>query len=261
MTEDGRVTREFTSLISEAFNDVAFNSSGIRVAFKQKGMTLEKVIERFQTEGRNYYEHLRNANGRQVIEAQDEANAETAARELRSNFATRDIINAHNTEDIEVHDQLIILWDYRGIEMKSMLDRVIVNHREKKIYQYDLKTAWNVDGFHYNYLKLRYYIQVACYGAAILKWIEEKGYQDYEVVPMKFIVVDNTNQANPLVYETTPQQLQEAINGFKVKEGGKEYIGLRKAADDLKWHKQMGLWTISRENYEKRGLVTLNYNQ
>jgi hypothetical protein len=86
------------------------------------------------------------------------------------------------------------------------------------------------------------------------------GYQDYEIMPMKFIVVDSAGQSNPLVYKTTQEHLTDAINGFRVKETGRFYTGLRQAVDDLKWHKQMGLWGISRENYDKRGVVDLNYN-
>lgn len=258
-TEEGRVTREFVSLCEEAFNDVAFDSNGNRVAFKQKGMNLQKVIERFQVEGANYYEHLRNSNGRTVIEAQDQENAEQNIRELRSNFATRDIINTVTSETKTVYNQLVILWEYRGVPMKSMLDKVIVNHEEKKIYIYDLKTAWNVDGFYYNYLKLRYYAQVACYNGAIIHWAQEQNLQDYEIVPMRFIVVDPFGQYNPLVYETTQEHLREAVHGFIA--NGKKYAGIREAADELKWCKRMGLWNISRANYEKEGLVTLNYKQ
>jgi hypothetical protein len=260
-SEDGRLTREFASLAEEAYNDVAFDANGNQVAFKQKGMTLAKVIERFNVEGADYYDHLRNANGRVVIEAQDEANAETALRELKSNFATRDIMNAVTTETQSVHDQLMIMWEYRGLPMKSMLDRVIVDHQEKKIYPYDLKTAWSLDNWStFNYLKFRLYIQLACYNAALLKWVEDMGYQDYEIMPMKFIVVDSAGQSNPLVYKTTQEHLTDAINGFRVKETGRFYTGLRQAVDDLKWHKQMGLWGISRENYDTRGVVDLNYN-
>lgn len=257
-TPEGRVTKEFTALCEEAYKDVAFDGNGQQVAFKQKGMTVQKVIERFSTEGADYYAHLRNNQGKLVIEVGDEVAAEAAIRELRTSFATRAVINARTIPgQIEVHDQLVILWEYRGLEMKSMLDRVIVNHTEKKVFAYDLKTAWNVDGFHYNYLKLKYYIQVACYGAALLKWVEEMGLQDYEVVPMQFIVVDNTGISSPLVFQTTDQHLRDAIEGFTV--NGKHYCGLRKAVDDLRWHHEMGLWTISRDNYDNRGIVTLNY--
>lgn len=259
-TEDGRVTRDFNSIAEDAFNDVAFDVNGNRIAFKQKGMNIQKVLERFAIEGVDYYDHLRSASDKLIVQPQDEQNAENVIRELKSNFATRDIINATTTETIEVLDQLVILWDYLGLPMKSMLDRVIIDHAEKKIYQYDLKTAWNLELWPVlNYLKYRLYLQVACYSAALLSWVQEKGLTDYDIVPMKFIVVDSTAQSNPLVYETDSSHFTDAVRGFKV--NGREYVGLRKAVEDLKWHKQMSLWGISKDNFEKRGIVSLNYNQ
>lgn len=256
--EEGRITRTFDSLLEEAYQNVAFDHNGNQVAFKQRGMNYGKVVERFTEEGLPYYEQLRQNYGRIIITPQEELAADSSVRELRTHFATRAIFNTENNPALEAHNQLVILWDYHGYPLKSMLDRVVVDHEHKTVQPYDLKGSWSVENFGYNYLKEYYYIQLATYGGAMLQWLQDMGYVDYELLPISFVVFDNCGgNTAPLVYETSHAQLQDAINGFTV--NGRYYKGLRQAVDELKWHREVNLWNMSLENYRKRGKVALNY--
>jgi hypothetical protein len=255
-TEEGRLTREFLSICDEAFHNVAFDRNGERVAFKQKGMTVEKVLQRFEEEGRSYYQHLRTAGGRMVVDPSEMERAEEFVRILRTNFATRALINIQG-DSIQVLDQQPVFFEYRGLPMKSLIDRMVVDHDKKLVRRIDLKTCWNTENFGYNYRKLRYYIQNALYGVAVITWLEQQNLQDYELQNMEFLVGDPYNQFNPLVVETTDEQLVDALNGFT--HDGTVYMGLKEAVDRIRWHREKGIWNISRENYEARGRITLKY--
>jgi hypothetical protein len=93
------------------------------------------------------------------------------------------------------------------------------------------------------------------YKQAAAFWASEMGYGDYKILYPKFIVCDSTNYSNPLIYEMTIDSWIAAVNGFEHK--GKEYPGVAKLIEDLKWALDNDKWNISRENHINNGIVKL----
>jgi hypothetical protein len=142
------------------------------------------------------------------------------------------------------------------MDLKCMSDKIVIDHEEKTIQPYDLKVTWNVENFVDNYyLYRKTYLQCALYNIGISLYFKEL-YPDYKVLPMKLIVADSLNYMNPLVYELTREDLKAGYIGFKA--NGKNYRGLKSIINDLKWHKDSNIWSISKDNYDKRGKVNLN---
>lgn len=253
--DDGTLTRSIETLTKEAYNDVRFNRAGDIVAFKKK--TYEKVLEDFAgSDAELYYRQLLNSYGKSVVELYEVQGAERLVQELKNNWVTKEVVNRKTDKDCDVHEQLIILFEYKGYKLKAMLDKAIVDHRKKMIFIYDLKTCWdNEKEFQTNWFKYKYYIQAAVYYLAVLHWAEKEGWGDYQVIPMQFIVADTTNYQNPLIYQTDAVNLQQGLEGFTIK--GRYYPGVDRAIHDLQWHKVNNLWDISPENYENKGLVRI----
>lgn len=253
--EDGTLTRSVEVLTKEAYNDVRFNRAGDIVAFKRK--TYEQVMDDFgSSDAELYYRQLLNSYGKSVVELFEVQGAERLVQELKNNWVTKEIVNRKTDKDADVYEQLIILFKYKDYLLKSMLDKIIVDHRRKMIFIYDLKTCWdNEKEFQTNWFKYKYYIQAAVYYLAVLHWAEKEGWGTYQVIPMQFIVADTTNYQNPLIYQTDALNLQQGLEGFTIK--GKYYPGVDRAIHDLKWHKETNLWDISPENYENKGLVKI----
>jgi hypothetical protein len=108
------------------------------------------------------------------------------------------------------------------------------------------------------YLYRRAYIQAFVYFRAAKKLaeiLEEETGEDYEVLPIKFIVCDSINYYSPLIYELSDYNIAEAYTGFEYK--GYEYQGVAEIIKDLKFALRENIWNISRENYENLGRVRL----
>lgn len=249
------LTRSIEVVMKEAYNDVKYNRAGDVVAFKRK--TFDQVVEDFTgSEAELYYRQLLNSIGKSVVELYEIQSAERLVNELKNNWVTKEIVNRKSDKDVDIYEQLIIIFEYKGYKLKSMLDKAIVDHRRKMIFIYDLKTCWdNEKEFQSNWFKYKYYLQAATYYLAILHWAEKEGWGNYQIIPMQFIVADTTNHQNPLIYQTDAVNLQQGLEGFTLR--GKYYLGVDRAITDLKWHRETNIWDISPENYENKGLVKI----
>ena len=225
---------------------------------KFKGKTIEKVIELFTTPDKDgvvaekYYKEKLESVGKIVVDMDMMVAGEKYAKELRESPYTGDIINAVSGGDIEIHNQLIVLFEYRGIEMRSMIDKVKIDHNTKMVYPYDIKTTYDNEGFDRMYLK-GLYIPAAIYNEACKAWCEQQGIGDYYVHPLQYPVADTANENAPLMYQLTDQDIQMAYKGFELEGSSRYHVGVDELIDDIKWHVETGIWNLSREAYKANG--------
>ena len=249
----GVVARPMEELVEEAYQ-----ASGFKI-------TKEAVLNKFLgSSAEIYYREIREVRSKKltVITAQDVTNAERIVEELQNNEFTKDIINMVTNDRYTVINQLKIdSYIVDGHEFKSMLDKVIIDHNEKKIHIYDLKCVWSVENF-YNeyYLFRRAYIQALLYFKAI-EWLtlqEGSPYYKYKVEYPQFIVCDSINYFSPLIYTLDHSDMFEAYQGFK--KGDKHYPGVKGLIKELIWAKENDIWNISKTNYESKGFVNIKSN-
>ena len=123
--EFGEVTRSFEDLCKDAYAE-----SGFKIKF-------EAVINKFVgTDAVIYYKELREVNARNltVVTADDVTNAEKIVTELKTNFATSEIINLVNSARYEVYNQHQVEgFMVDGHEFKGMMDKLIIDHEKKTI--------------------------------------------------------------------------------------------------------------------------------
>jgi len=248
LDDEGNVTRSFEEISRDAYVE-----SGFKIKY-------EKVLEKFVgSDAEIYYNEMRvvKSKGLSVVTVEDVTNAERIVEELRTNEVTQHIVNLVNSARYEVFNQFQVEgYEIGGIKLKSMLDKLVVDHEEKTVQIYDLKCVWAVENFYEEYyLYRRAYIQAFLYYKAIDSLEEFKG---YKVLAPKFIVCDSTNYYNPLVYALTQQDLEDAYYGFKHKH--REYPGVQQIITDLNWALENDVWNISRENFENKGVVFLKKN-
>ena len=246
--DNGTITRSFEDLAKDAYADSGFK------------IKLEAVLTKFiGSDAEVYYKEIREvrSKGLTVVATQDVTNAEKIVTELKTNPVTADIVNLIDDVQYSVHNQLQVEgYEVFGHMFKSMMDKVVVDHKAKKVQVYDLKCTWSVENF-YNeyYLYRRAYIQGFLYHKAAESWASEMGYGDYKILKPKFIVCDSTNYMNPLIYAMSDINMVDARAGFEHK--GREYPGVAQLIEDLQWALENDKWNISRENYLSNGIVKL----
>lgn len=247
--EDGTITRSFEDMCKDAYVDSGFK------------IKIDAVLNKFiGSEAEIYYKEIREVRARKltVVTTKEVESAEKIVLELRTNDVTANIVNLVDDVQYSVHNQLQVegykVFDHT---FKSMMDKVIVDHKSKTVQVYDLKCTWSVENFYSEYyLYRRAYIQGYLYHQAAGFWASEMGYGDYEILYPQFIVCDSTNYMNPLVYAMTIESWQAAVNGFEYK--GREYPGVKQLIEDLQWAMNNDKWNITRENHISNGVVKLN---
>lgn len=250
MSESGQVTRDIESLLREAFDLTAFDKNGERVAFK--GKSFEDVVKRFIEEGEHYYRSLRQNFGKEVIDARTYESALKTIEELNTNPITAPILGIRNSDRYQVFYEKIFTFQYEGIDVKAMVDLIIVDKEEKKVYIYDLKSSgWDIGTFDYNIIKNRYYLQWAMYYLAVKDWATTE-YKDFEIVPLRFIVVSSDRTESPLIYTTSMRDLHHGLKGFTRQ--GRVHKGLEQLIAEINWHTTNSIWNISYIDYKNKGL-------
>jgi len=248
--EFGVVTRDFTDISQEAYT-----LSGFKIKY-------EAVIGKFfGSDAEIYYNEIRTVRSKNltVINTMEVSIAEKIVEQLKTNSTTAPIVNLVNSSRYTVIDQMQVEgYEIDGLPLKSMLDKVIIDHDEKVIQPYDLKCTWSVENFYEEYyLYRRAYIQAYLYFHAMLHLVrdEESPYYGYSVEYLKFIVCDSTNYYQPLIYTLDKFDMLAAHDGFVHK--GRTYPGVKDIIKALIWCKETGTWNISHKNYLSNGIVNI----
>jgi len=256
-----RVTRDATDefgVVSREFADIAQEAyvlSGFKIKY-------EAVIAKFYgSDAELYYNEIRMVRSKNltVVNTTEVSIAEKIVEQLKTNSTTAPIVNLVNSSRYTVIDQMQIEgYEIDGLPMKSMLDKVIIDHDERVIRPYDLKCTWSVENFYEEYyLYRRAYIQAYLYFHAMLKLANdpESEYYGYNVDFLQFIVCDSTNYYQPLIYTLDSEDMQDAYNGFVHK--GRTYPGVGDIVKALIWCKETNTWNISHKNYLSNGVVNI----
>ncbi len=239
---------EFSVAVSQAYKDSEYK------------WTLDKVLEKFNgSDAEIYFKEIREVRSKNltVITADDVENAERIVQELKSNEVTAEICNLETNDRYLVQNQLQIEdYEVDGLKLKSMMDKVIIDHTKKTIQCYDLKCVWAVENFYEEYyLYRRAYIQAYLYKQACYELKDQLELEYYDVLDPIFMVCDSINYYNPLLYTLDKEDMSNAYNGFEHK--GRRYPGVKRIIEELKWARKNNIWNISKTNSDNNGRVNI----
>ena len=220
-TVDGVVTKKFKDLA-----EIAKEESGFLIP-------LDTIIRKFtDSDNEKYYQELLNSIEKPVVSIADKEIAERILARIKTSPITSSLFQGQ--KELKINN-----FKIGGLEFKAMLDDVEIT--DSYVLPSDLKVVWNNEGFLEEYYKFRR----ADLQAAVYTFGLEQLYPGKEIKPFRFIAIDSTNKAEPLIYQMTT----ESINFAKQE--------LLKVLEDIKWHLDTGIWNISRENYLNNGIISI----
>ena len=250
-TDDSGVVKTPMNELLEA----AYRDSGFKIKY-------EAVIGKFiGSDAEIYYNEIRRVRtlNLTVVNTMEISIAEKIVEQLKTNSTTGPIVNLVNSSRYEIIDQMQVEgYTIDGHLFKSMLDKVVIDHKEKTIQPYDLKCTWSVENFYEEYyLYRRAYIQAFLYYHAMIHLASDPDspYYKYKVEYLKFIVCDSTNYYQPLIYTLDDYDMVNAYKGFILKE--RKYPGVQDLIAALTWCIQTNTWNISHKNYLSNGIVNI----
>ena len=230
---------------------------------------IAKIIEAWE-----YWEDLKQAEGKVVLSQEENDLISQIVMSIRTNPTTSKYFET--SKDVEILDQLAIYFSYCDIDCKALLDRVIVDHKNKTIQPIDFKTMGDQTiNFPKSLRQRRYDIQAAFYMQALFQWcIQQDKYLDYKILNFKFIVESTVNPGNPLVFTCSSELLDIGKNGrqpYKLCDKpyiSSEYItymkfdeikGFHQLIEDYKWYME-NEFEKNRKIVESQGEFQLDWN-
>lgn len=249
--ENGVVDATFEEIAYEAYEESGFK------------IKVDAVINKFaDSDAMVYFEEICTvrSNNLQVVDPNDVNNAEKIVTELKENAITSTIVNQKTDALYTVLDQYKIFdYNVQGHNIKSMMDRVIIDHKKKSVQVYDLKCTWSVENFYREYyLFRRAYIQAFCYFRACEHLVKTNPlYKGYTVEYPKFIVCDSINYFSPLIYTLDEGDMKDALEGFTYK--NRNYPGVAEILTNLEWATDNDCWNISKFAAKAGGVINIKH--
>ena len=211
-------------------------------------------------QGQDYWNDLVDSKGRQILSSQQFELIKTVSDNILNHPHTESYFQDDN--DVDIYYQLPLHFTYQQVECKALLDMVIVNHRDKTIQPIDIKTMGDyVTNFPISFMRRRYDIQAAFYTQAVID--DNTGwnvFENYKVLPFKFIVESTIAPATPLVYTCDDQVMEKGKFGVLAQRVGnhvlREREGFHQAVLLYKWHMENG-FELDKMVVENKGNLLL----
>ena len=203
-----------------------------------------ELVETYQ----NYIEYFRNKDSKKVISFADLNMLKTIKKNMEDHKKANELLFKY-PETFEVHNEFHINWEYPNastlgdLPCKSLLDRVMIDHTNKKIILVDIKTTADVYNFKHSIEEFDYCRQLAYYWLAI-HWyfknelklnIEEYEYETY------IVAVQSHDGYEVRVFKFNPKTVEERL------------VAIDYAIKRIAWHKDNNLWDHMKEYYDEDG--------
>lgn len=215
----------------------------------------ETKLKNIREKGFNYYESLKEAEGKIIVSKEDYNKATIASSSLKADDFTAEyfIPTQHNT----IYKHKIILFELDGLVCKGELDMVYIDHQKKTIRPIDIKTTGkSVYGFEYDFWAYRYDFQAAFYEAGLVRdpEIGQLLSDGYDLLDFHYLVVEKDLVNPPLIF-TVPDSVISIGYGGGRRSNGRYYEGVKHAIEKFKWHTEENLWDYPMDYYKNDGTL------
>lgn len=220
-------------------------------AYTCKGLATDTIIkkaEELYSKLLDYIEYLEKKDFKTVISFADLNMLKNIKRNIENHKKANELLN----NDITAlwFNEFHINWEdtKHNVPCKSLLDRVIFDHENKKITLIDLKTTADVYNFKHSVEEYDYYRQIAFYILALTWYMEiekEIDISDYDLEA--YIIAIQSNGSNEV----------RVFNMLNEKELSDRKDLISNALSDISYHFQTGNWDHTRKYYEENGVEEL----
>lgn len=221
--------------------EAAYNNTKSK---EKKIQEAKELVELYQ----NYIEYFRNKDSKKVISFADLNMLKAIKKNMEDHKKANELLFNY-PETFEVHNEFHINWEYPNastlgdLPCKSLLDRVMIDHTNKKIILVDIKTTADVYNFKHSVEEFDYCRQLAYYWLAI-HWyfknelklnIEEYEYETY------IVAVQSHDGYEVRVFKFNSKAIEERL------------VTIDYAIKRIAWHKNNNLWDHMKEYYDEDG--------
>lgn len=226
-------------LLLEAYNNSYNNTKSAEIRKNEA----KKIVETYS----DYINYLQISTTKKVISFADLNMLKQIKQNLQEHVAANKLLfNVPTT--YTCHNEFHINWQYKNIDCKSLLDRVMFDHVNKKIILIDLKTTSDIYNFKHSVEEFDYYRQIAFYLCAIT-W--------YMLNELNLNVDDYDLEAYIIAIQTNGKYEVRVFNMFNVEELLKRKDIISEALTEISYHISSNNWEHTRKYYENDGIEEL----
>ena len=226
-------------LLLEAYNNSYNNTKSAEIRKNEA----KKIVETYS----DYINYLQISTTKKVISFADLNMLKQIKQNLQEHVAANKLLfNVPTT--YTCHNEFHINWQYKNIDCKSLLDRVMFDHVNKKIILIDLKTTSDIYNFKHSVEEFDYYRQIAFYLCAITWYMIEElnlNPDDYDLEA--YIIAVQTNGNNEV----------RVFNMFNEEELLNRKNIIAKTLTEISYHISSNNWEHTRKYYENDGIEEL----
>lgn len=218
-----------------------------------------------------YWLELLNSRGKTILSQEEYILIDSIVQSFKTHPVSESLFNFDELNK-EIFYQFPIYFEFEGVEMKALLDIVIIDHINKEVDIYDIKTIGDeVINFYKSYSRNRYDIQAITYREAMRYYLSKNGMFKYKIKPFKFIVESTINIGNPCIFEMSEEACIVAYEGLSrhfintSDYTGVEpsyitkapYKGFKQLINDYKWYVKNG-FSVDRRIVENRNYFDIH---
>jgi hypothetical protein len=217
----------------------------------------DTLIEKFNNDlFYNYINASIEAKGKIICSPSLVEAAEHCANVLLSHPYTKDLFI--ETDDIEVLKQVPIFYNFKKYLGKGKIDLLRINHKEKIISLYDIKTGTELpSNFMNSFYFFKYYLQVISYLAGINYMITTiPELKDYKIDKFRFIYISKKLPNTPCIYEVGEELLSIFFDGW-TNSDGKRIKGFNQLVDEYIYYKTNDIYDTEKETIDNNGIFNI----
>ena len=163
----------------------------------------ETRCKAIREKGSQYYQTMFISKGRKIVTQEVYNKVFACVRALKDSPQTHNYFCEDNPfEDVERYYQLKFKDTLGGVDYRGMADLLIVDHKNKRVIPCDLKTSGHREyDFYKSFVTWGYQCQARLYWRLIRSAMDKDDYyKDFKLDDFRFIVVNNIDNPNPLVW-------------------------------------------------------------
>lgn len=182
--------------------DSVLSEYGVKHAYYASSKYEKYRVKMIRENCEKYFVTKQLTQDKEIISQQDYEDAKRCADILRTKQGLSQYFNPNPFGDFEVLFQLKFKGEHNGVPYRSMMDIVVVDHKNKIIYPVDLKTSSHMEWeFFKSFVEWRYDIQAMLYYRNLKQTIEKDDYfKDFKIAEYRFIVI-NRKTLKPLIWK------------------------------------------------------------
>ena len=246
--------KEFCRLYNESLE--LLDDDKLSKAYKQVYITDKMSDDIILVKAKKMYEEYKSYindlsdTKKKMITWVDYRMLETIKKNIEEHKAASVLLD---NQDYECHNEFHINWEWHckstdyTVPCKSLLDRVKIDHINKKIILIDLKTTSSLYDFRHSVETFGYFRQMAYYSMALTWYFKDLEFdiEDYDLEI--YIVAIDTSTCEIRVFNMLEDK--ELLNQSRI---------IVSALSDISYHLKNNVWEHTRSYYEGNGVEQLS---